>query len=233
MSLTDNAANVYFASSLLIDKIIGTYSGSFVLNSSGVAGGTNTVNEAITTNIPETTFFQGIYSIDNGVNWNGFGTINDHVQDTDPLTDSQGSYLVEGLSQSGTFTVRGTNSSTGGATLFFNYTVLYKVALIAKSDQGDIDPQPTGANTLFDSRLNYQKIAVDNKSASSGTNQTVIVAHNLGYIPKVRVFRETSGILRGGGFNFNNKVNITETIVSTLIAGTVTCDLYTRIYYDG
>lgn len=231
MSLIDNVQDVHFASSLDIDKIIGTYTGSFTLNSP-TAGNTNTVTTNITTNINDTTLFTGIYSLDNGVSWNPFYTRKNHVESADPAVNPQGESTVYGESTAGTFKVIGKNTANLSATVFYDFTVLYKVALIAKSNQGTIEPQPLGADIIFDTRLNYQKIAVDNITATSGSNQTTTVNHNLDYIPRVRVFIESSSGTLAALDGFIGTVSINETSVASYIGGSYTGNVHTRIYYD-
>lgn len=236
MSLTDNAASVYFASSLQIDKIIGTFSGSFALNSSGVAGVNNTASTPISTGIDETTFFYGIFSVDSGVTWNPIGVNRRHVESDDVTVNPQGEYVVLGQSEIDVFTLNSTNTASASATQFFNYTVLYKVALVAKPDQGDITIQSIGTNVFFDSRLNYQKIVFDEKVSSSGSNQTVITTHNLGYVPKLVAFAETGGVLKDMGssvYSINSLlIGSTTTTATVRVAGSFTGSVYTRIYYD-
>lgn len=233
MSLLDNVRDVAFSSSLEVDKIIGTYEGSFTLSSPS-AGNTNTETVAITTNIPETTFFQGIWSKDGGTTWNSFSTRIEHVERTSAAVNPQGESYVWGKSESNKFTVIGENTANFSATQLYNLTISYKVALIAKPNQGDITPQPIGSNVWFDSRNNYQKIATDNIQATSGLNQTVTVNHGLGYVPVVRVFREAAGVLelletKVSSVSF---IKVTTSSVTTSISGSFTGSIYTRVYYD-
>lgn len=223
--MISDIANTHFSSSLFIDKIIGTYTGSFALNSPA-AGATNTQTIPLTTNIPATTFYQGIFSLDAGANWNPFYTDLRHVESVDPSVNPQGSTQVYGESTAGTFNVIGKNVANVTATQFFDYTVLYKVALIAKPSQGTITPQPIGSDQFFNSGLNYQKIFRDTSTASSGTNQTVTINHNLGYVPRVRAFSETAGVMRG------RPVTVNTTTASVFLAGLVTATVYIRVYYD-
>lgn len=232
MSLLNNVSRVSFASPILIDKIIGTYEGSFSLTAPA-AGATNTVTTPKTTNINETTLFQGIFSVDGGVSWNPFQTRKNHVERTDASINPQGEVFVYGESIAGTFNIVAQNQRNLSSTFGTNYTLMYKVALIAKKTQGAITPQPIGSNKLFDSRLNYQKIAVDDVSPTSGVGQTVTVAHNLGYAPKVRVYSETSGgSLKSMGFSLSNSVSIGTANVSVFVPGSFTGNIHTRIYYD-
>lgn len=170
---------VYFSSNIPIDKIIGTFTGTIVSTAGGVP--TRTAS-AITTLIPESTLHQGIYSTDGGTTWRDFGT--------SQLSGTTLQLEVYAYSESNLLTVIASNFTAATT-----YTVLYKVALIAKKGQGNITPQPNGANVAFDTRLNYQKILSDtitSLSINNGVNTRTTIAHSLGYIPKVRSFIERS-----------------------------------------
>ncbi len=214
-----------------VDKIIGTYTGSFSLVAPA-ANATTTVTAGIATNIAETTLFQGIYSYDNGTSWNPFQSRRNHVESVNPAVNPQGELFLYGESTSGTFNVVGQNQRNASSTAGTDYTILYRLALIAKKTQGTIATQPIGTNTFFDSRLNYQKVAVDDVSPMSGVSQTITVAHKLGYIPKIRVYREASGTLRSMGFQLSKKVTIDTDNVYVTIPGSFTGNIHTRIYYD-
>lgn len=214
-----------FYSGYDIDKIIGTYTGSFDLPAP-TAGNSNTATVPITTNINSTTFYQGIFSLDSGNSWNPFYTDLTNVESTDPSVNPQGDCQVYGQSTAGVFNVIGVNTALFSATQFFDFTPLYKVALIAKPNQGIITPQPIGTNQWFNSELNYQKIFMDTTNQSSGTDVTTTVTHNLNYIPKVRAFYETGGVLSA------IESTLTSTTASVTISGTVDATVYIRIYYD-
>jgi hypothetical protein len=88
------------------------------------------------------------------------------------------------------------DNTTGGS----NRSIEYRVALIAKPDQGDVTPQPVGAEVIFDTRLNYQKIKLDTSRAISVANTNEITEefeHGLGYIPKTRTFIEIASTYQG------------------------------------
>lgn len=176
-----DVTDLYFHSSYPIDKIIGYFEGSFVASAPG-GGIQNRTTDTFATLITESTFYDGIYTIDGGTTWRNIGTAY-RVSGSTEL-------LVFGYSNANSFTVGADNFSFVGGN---DYTVEYKVILIAKTDQGDITPQPIGADILFDSRQNYQKILLDTSQAISITNgneTTYDFAHDLGYIPKVRSFIE-------------------------------------------
>lgn len=175
---------LYFHSGYGIDQIIGTYTGSFVAVAPAPLGAPQRTTFVITTNIPESTFFQGIYSVDGGNKWYKFNT--------DTSSSVLGSEVnVYGGSNPDTFTLTAVNSTGSSPTAF---TVMYRVALIAKPDQGTIDPQPTASNIVFNSRENYLKIVLDGTANISlgvgGTTRQAFV-HGLGYFTQAIAYLET------------------------------------------
>lgn len=176
---------LYFHSGYGIDQIIGTYTGSFVAAAPAPLGSPLRTAQIISTSIPESTFFQGIFSIDGGTKWYKFNV------DTSPaVLGSQ--VLVYGGSTPGSLTLTAVNSTTSSPLAF---TVLYRVALIAKPDQGTINPQPTISNIVFNSRENYLKIILDSMTDISlgvgGTTKQVYL-HNLGYFSQAIAYLETN-----------------------------------------
>lgn len=236
---------VYFASQYPIDKVLGTFEGSFTAS----AGGSPTrTTESISTSIPESTLFQGIFSIDGGTTWRDFGKWLQAGLNID----------VFGRSTANTLAVIADNFSS-------SVTVMYKVALIAKPNQGDITPQPAGADIIFDSRLNYQKVLLDEARAISITNGnqgTESFTHSLGYIPKVRSFIEISSsygantpaglyetghfaleafsagaTASGSNFESTSGVQLTTSVARAVLKnstgrGNFSGTLFMRIYYD-
>lgn len=232
--MTFNALEAQFASFLQIDKIIGTYTGSFVSTAPTSVGGSTTVSEPITTNITIPTFFQGIYSIDNGTTWNDFC----NKQYILPPGIFFPFFTVTGKSTANTMTITAVNfynynTSTGTA-----YTVLYKVALIAQPNQGIITPQPIGTDIFFDSRENYQKILLDDEtpvSIGSLGSASYTIPHNLEYIPKVRLFIFNNADSSMSELDQADAVSLSTTDVFVTYnapLGGIVGTLYTRVYYD-
>lgn len=223
--MNPNPNKLQFYSGYNIDKIIGTYTGSFDLPAP-TAGNTTTVTVSMPTNINNTTFYQGIFSLDGGNNWNSFYTDIANVISVDPSVNPQGDCEVYGTSTAGMINIIGLNTANFSATKFFSFTPLYKVALIAKPSQDNITPQPIGTNQYFNSTYNYQKIFMDTVNQSSGTDITTTVTHNLNYIPKIRAFYETGGTME------IVQATITNTTASVTLFGTLDATVYIRIYYD-
>ena len=236
--MTFNPLGANFASFIQIDKIIGTFSGSFVSTQPSVGTPTTTVVNPITTNISDYTFFQGIFSIDGGTTWNDFGYNKFPLQ-------------ILGLSQPNTFNIIAVNKHS-----YVNpgsdsaYTVQFKVALIAKPGQGIITPQLISGKVFFNSNFNYQKILSDTSqplSITAGNIGTLTFPHSLGYIPKVRTFIYTTILSFGTGLyeltsmdNYGygcinvseDTTNVNINIDNTPYSGTVSGTVFARIYYD-
>ncbi len=233
--MTFNARGAQFASFLKVDKIIGTYTGSFFSPAPTSGGsGSTTASVSITTNIATPSFFQGIYSIDGGATWNDFTT---QLYVLPPAIFFP-YFSLAGKSTANTFTITATNYYNYNTSSASSYIVLYKVALIAQPHQGIITPQPIGTNTFFDSRENYQKILLDNQTAISiGSlgSASYTIAHNLGYIPKVRLFIFNNADSSISELNQTDAVSLSTTNVfvnySAPLSG-ITGTLYTRVYYD-
>lgn len=217
---------IVFASSIATDKLLGSYTNSFTSGNS-TPGTTTTTTDTKVTNIADTTFVVGIFTIDGGTTWNGMETDINH-------SDAQGDIQVFAQSSSGIVQVVAKNTRNASAPVgTWSFTVQYKIMLIAKSDQGTVTPQPIGGNVYFDSRKNYQKIAFDTFQTISGTDTVTTFTHNLGYIPRVRVFYETAGVLRIRGGITSSRTDITTSTVTVTMAGTIaSTKLYARIYYS-
>lgn len=173
----------YFHSGFDVDKIIGTFEGSFTATAPAPLGSPTISTTTFSTNIPETTFFQGIYSIDGGTSWLKFNTDSSGV----PLASQANTY---GRSNTGSFTVTARNFTTAAPVAF---TVQYKLALIAKPNQGDITPQPTANAIVFNSKDNYLKIILDEPvalSLSAGASIKRAFVHSRGYFPQAIAYFE-------------------------------------------
>lgn len=249
MSLLDHVADVAFASSIPTDLILGTYTGTIISPAPAATPFTKTTTElAITTNIPESTFFQGIFSIDGGTTWVDF---NGQIPNlTTPSMAALQTQMMYGHSAPGTLTLAADNWSyyNGTTTTSAPYTFLYKVVIFARPGQGDITAQPVVNPLNFSTAYNYQKISRD--SAASITipvgTATVNVSHNLGYVPKIRHYIENLSVapttdLYDFGYFASSDTRFNCSIDTTTVhyffdnsdgVGDMTAKLYTRIYYD-
>jgi len=184
-NLIANYSKVAYTSYFDSDKIIGVLSGTFTVSAPSASPGYTTNNVTQDTGFGDSCYFQGIFSTDSGSSWNDFGTSVPNTSSATPVLDTvtcQGFVTTAGI-----FTAVGKNwydylHSSGTAK-----TILYKVALFSKINQGSIQPLPTNEENYFDSLYNYHKIYLQDFFAVS-TSANTSIQHNLGYIPKVRSF---------------------------------------------
>lgn len=241
-----------FDSLLATDRILGTYTGT--INSpapAAIAFTKTSTSTTITTNIPERTFFQGIFSIDGGVTWLDFNSQIPNI--TVPSRPALQTQMLYGYSLEGSLVITADNWSyyNGTTTTSASYLFVYKVALFARPNQGDITAQPVVQPLNFNTKYNYQKISRDSVGSVTipTTTATITITHNLGYIPKIRHYVDNfiySGL--GGnnlydlGYFASQFVGINVYIDTTTVyyfidnsyVGSVpiTTTFYTRIYYD-
>lgn len=163
-----------------IDQIIGVKTGSFTIGSSTFPIGNPTLaTQSIATGFGDTCYFDGIFSTDSGTTWNQFGV---HQPQAGPTFQTVSCY---GYTLGNNLVLKGINYTSS------SYTIQYKVALIAKNNQGNITPTPTNEILVYNSSANYQKIKTKGSvafSPVSGVQNSALAMHNLGYIPKVRAF---------------------------------------------
>lgn len=233
-----------------VDQIIGITSGtvSVAAATSGLGDTIKTATETFDTGFGESCYFQGIFSLDGGTTWNDFGTYIPYLgtpgQPVFQTTTCRG-YITSG----GVFTAVGINwwnFVTGSSSA---YDIDYKVALIAKVDQGPIEPIATNESLYYRSNTNYQKV-VDADTFTSSTSSNTTIVHNLSYVPNVRAFfvNDSATVGGDGAYEvpagamctpdwFNNNILIDDTSVtftpmfdssSSGVAGTV----HYRIYLD-
>jgi hypothetical protein len=119
----------------------------------------------------------GIYSIDNGNNWY------DMARSSDPLNA-----VILSTAQNTIYGIYGTGSSNPAGVSPF--TILLKAALLSYNGTEVLQQRITGAKLLaYESNAqSYPRIAVNTEVPNPGGNNTVTVAHNLGYIPDFRVW---------------------------------------------
>lgn len=250
MALLDNISQIAFTSLIPTDLILGTYTGSLLSTAptATLFPAKTTSSATIATGIPEKTFFQGVFSTDNGVTWVDFNSNKVLTLGTFANLQTQ---MMYGVSQAGTLTLNADNwnQTANGSSYTANaYTFLYKVVLFAMPGQGNVTPQLVGQATNFNAKYNYQKIFRDSKfdfNLPIGTTSSVIT-HNLGYIPKIRTyvndlsFHTSTGLYDFGYFISQYtifQITITTTKITYFIdnssgATNMTGTMYTRIYYD-
>lgn len=163
-----------------LDQIIGYFTGSVAVGSGGTPSNTTI---SIPHGFGDSCYFQGIFSSDNGVTWNDFGT----------EIPTPGSPLP-------TFQTIGCNTYTDTTNINIigiNWTgtpvtVLYKLYALAKNTMAaPLNPIPTTQKLSFSSGFNFQRIAFKGTvplNVPLNTTGSQVVIHNLGYVPIVRAF---------------------------------------------
>ncbi len=229
------------------DKIIGYFPGTLNVGASGsftIAQATTTVDSTL----GQSALPIGIYSVNGGSTWNDMGVSvpNGTALQTEECTAS--------VSPTGIITVLGTNWYNTGTTGFGSgrgaITILFKILLLAKKDQGLITPPIiTGDKQYHSSRYNYQKIFLDDvtsvTAAGSSTGQTPIT-HGLGYNPLVRTWINSSGTIRmNASYVLSGGTSFAATQVKTTTSDVIfyadnrnnpsgySVNLIYRVYLDG
>lgn len=185
--------NFLFGTDWGVDQIVGTFTGSFVSLGPTSSQNITTTTTAVWTGIPQTVFFQGVTSLDGGRTWQDF---NSQIPDTTGGALNLQTCVTSGASHpDGNFiltTINYYNYNTSSST---TYTVLYKLALFIRPSQAALVTQLITSPFFLNTDRNYQKICVDTQQTLSVTPSTtrdvtgtLTVPHNLGYIPRFRVF---------------------------------------------
>lgn len=232
-----------------IDQIIGIKTGSFNIGVPVAGPPVITAGTAFTTGFGDNCFLQGIFSTDGGLSWNDFGTYRPDLTTAFPTLQTVTCYGY--VSASGVFQPTGVNWYDTNHAIGRAYTIQYKVFFIAKDTQGAITPIGTSEILYYTSAFNYQKIYLSNNYSS--TTGTSVIAHNLGYVPKVRTFfsptstqNNADGVSIPAGamvtldhYQYATNVqpdtaNLTITDVSTSVTPrtTINGQVYYRIYLD-
>lgn len=211
------------------DKVIGVFSGSIATSAPSAIDGYIVGSATHTTGFGESCYAKGIFSVDGGTTWNDMGSmIPDNTGGPPPSFQTQ--ECIWECSPTGVITARATNWYNFITSSSAAKTFTYKLALIAKNDQGNITPLPTNSVTAYSSADNYQKIHDQGSTAwnvTPGTDKTATVAHGLGYIPKVKAFyRKTDGTILPLIWNnvvtpayFEVEVRITSTTITFFMDG--------------
>lgn len=174
MPLTSNARDISFASKFPIPKIVGVYEGSVSVTNGTLVGGylyrfdiphgfTRPVFTKLVWSTDNTNWIDGGYSYRSG-DANQYPTI--------AYSDATNVHILTGL--------------TSG-------TLYYKLIAFWIDNFDATNPLVTeyhspNKETAFDSRDNYQKIAL--QGSTDGTGGDVFITHALGYYPTARVFFE-------------------------------------------
>lgn len=243
MSVIDTAASNYdktaYTTLFETDKIIGVYTGTISVNGPTALEQILTNSAAHTTGFGDSCYFEGIFSIDNGTTWNDFNAYPPDLS-TPGMPVFQTYTVYANVSSSGIVTITAENNYDNVHASSTNRTYLYKIYLIAKNDQGEIEPLTSTIETNFDSRYNYHKIYTQGRvvhNTTSGSTTTTTVSHPLGYVPKVKAWYVTStgAVYHPSGQVFVEvRVSNTSVVFRTDNALATTASGYIdyRIYYE-
>lgn len=184
--LTNPAAIFMAIPKYRIDNIIGIHTGSFGISAPTSSSGPITATQSFTTGFSDTCLFQGIFSTDSGATWNDFGANKPNLTTPgDPVLDT---VTCQGwVTPTGVFTAQGLNFFDFTHNVGTAYTIQYKVVFFAKDNQRAITPLPTNEILKYNSGFNYQKIYLSG-TFTNNTGSSTTIAHNLGYVPKVRAW---------------------------------------------
>lgn len=175
---------------------------------------------------------KGLWSADGGASWQKIGQFID-------VGDSAGgrrtlqldvSMFSEDLNgPGGQLEIDATNEGASG------YTILYKVLLMARPDQGNkVTTKALVQPLRYSSKQRYMKIAFDDV-VTLPTSGSTIIPHNLGYVPDVSAWmfiKDNSDPNPNNGFIFPASVTLDSANIASAAhsnAGNL-LKLYYRIY---
>lgn len=178
-----NIADTNFATSFEIDKICGTFVGSYNASDYNTAVGGGGFQNLYIYNIPHTftrpVFVDMLTSVDNAIYVpQGFALSN--TEAFIAYSDASNIYLLNTDNSSTTYYYWIT------CTWINNYDATNP--LIVPTLQSVED---NTSLTTFDSRQNYQKILSQNVQTYSNSTTSATVAHNLGYTPNYKIYFES------------------------------------------
>lgn len=250
MAVVDPTAVYMVAPEYGLDNIVAIYTGTLSLAAPTLAGQFTTATATHTTGFGENCYLQGVFNVNSGAVYNDLGAYTPYTIGGLQL---QTQTVRAFVTSAGVLTVVGANwynfvTGTGAAA-----TVGYKILLMAKNTQGNITPTGTNEFLYFNSAYNYQKIFMEGQVTSSTTVNTTI-NHNLGYIPKARVWFQPSANVTVADIGYNlpagcmatmdwfvqriagvtyGQVNVnTTSLIVGPPNGTVTGQINYRIYLD-
>lgn len=231
MAQTDNTANIAFSSAFPTDKIVEVYEGSFAAAAATTVSGLWKRHD-IPHSFGRPLFTKLLWSLDNS-SFNDGGATNDSGY-VISYSDSDNVYVF-------------TTILTG--------TIYYKIAGFWIDNYDATNPSVEinandSSSVWFDSRLNYQKIALQGEyTHPAGNSNTEVISHNLGYRPNVRVYVETlpgevwQAQFGGASYPWAYTTNMVEasiqigdndiTIDTYAYVGTPDSRVWYIIYYDG
>lgn len=191
MSILNPADIVMAAPDYGQDQIIGIFT-----NTLSVAAPTITPGYTITTDTKshgfgDSCYFDGIFSVDGGITWNEFGTQTPNL--TTPGAPVFDTVDCEAYVDTANVNISVTNFYDFTHSKGTTYTLQYKIYLIAKNKMAQpLTSLKTNNILTYNTAQNIQKIFIATtvaiNVASGATGFSGAIAHNLGYVPKIRAF---------------------------------------------
>jgi len=172
-----------------IDKIVGIFTGTVFIAAPTSAQGNILSTTSKAHGLGDSAYFQGIFTTDGGTTWNDFGAQTPNLAAPNPQFQTVDAEAIVDTTNVNIYinNYYDLAHSTSSAV-----TVTYKIYLLAKNTMAvPVNTITTNQKAQFDSRYNYQKIALQGTTAisvASGASSGVSVTHNLGYIPKIKAF---------------------------------------------
>lgn len=232
MSLVADYQSLAFATQFAVDKIVGTYVGSFNAATQTTVVGGYLYQYAIPHSFTRPVFCELLWSTDGITYADGGSGLLSGVPGI-AYSDKDNLYITTGLNVG---------------------TIYYKLiaSWIDKYDTTNPFITPvinTTADFYFDSRKNYQKIYKQDSKTLTSTSGTLSYIHGLGYAPNAKVFFESvSGqvwpSIAGGTANYflydtNAQYECAATMTSSLLnmdlqggPSSVSCRVWYRVYLD-
>ena len=247
MSVTDSDALNMAVPQYPIDNIIAIFSGQFGVDAPTAVSSPKYAGEFNDTGFNDTCLTQCVFSTDD------ITYIDQDMQIPElggafPVFQTVNATAISRPNQAGVIANSWYDFVAGSGSA---QTVYYKVLCIAKADQQFITPLPTDEILQYNSAQNYQKIFRQDSVAFSlgiGATDSLVVVHNLHYIPNVRAWlhytvadeivpASTQQYIDGAAYH--NPVATTVQISDTAVtfdlvnaAGAIGFNLIYRIYLD-
>lgn len=164
-----------------LDQIIGYHTGSITV---GNGGSPSYATDVFAHGFGDSCYFQGVFSSDGGITWNDFGA---EIPAAGPTFQTIGCNATVDTTNVNVYGINWTGA---------NVTIQYKLYLLAKNTMNAaITPIPTTQALSFSSKFIFQQIVAKGSTSltvTSGNTGEVVILHELGYVPFVRVFCYTT-----------------------------------------
>lgn len=188
-NLVTNYAKVAYTNYFKVDNIIGVRTGGISITAPTALQGLLVVRSSVPLSWNDSCYYQGIFSTDGGTTWNELGVMQPNL--TTPGQPVLDTVMLQAYVTPSSLNLVMTNYYDSVHSTSAAYTAQYKIVLFAKNTQGTINVESANEKTIFDSRVNYQKIYLASSIAFSptvGIVNTYTIPHSLGRVPRVRAF---------------------------------------------